>query len=187
VHTLLANIELAKGAVEQAKAELRAAIAANPHNVANYLALCSQYEREGNWEQAKKICEEAHEADSTAPMVADELAFLYLEHGGDVNVALALAQQARQRWPNSPITADALGWAYYKLGSPESAVAQLKDSVQKVPNNPVFQYHLGMAYLASGRRDFAQRSLQAALKSNPNFLYALSARTSLESIARQSH
>ena len=185
MHTLLANIAFAKGSTELAKAELRSAIAANPHNIVNYMALCAQYEREGNWEQAKKVCEQAHEVDSTAPTVADELAFLYLEHGGDVNLALGLAQQAKQRLPNSPVTSDALGWAYYRLGSPESAIAQLKDSVQKVPNNPVFQYHLGMAYLASGHRDSAQKSLQAALKDNPNFLYAASARASLDKILKR--
>jgi tetratricopeptide (TPR) repeat protein len=187
VHTLLANIALARRDGEQAKVELRAAIAANPRNLVNYMALCMQYEKESNWEQAKKICEQAHEVDSAAPIVADELAFLYLEHGGDVNVALGLAQQAKQRLPNSPVTSDALGWAYYKLGSPESAIAQLKDSVQKVPNNPIFQYHLGMAYLASGHRDYAQKSLQAALRDNPNFPYADSARASLDQILKRLH
>jgi len=58
--------------------------------------------------------------------VADELAFLYLEHGGDVNVALGLTPQAKQRLPNSPVTADALVWVYYKLESTESAVAHFK-------------------------------------------------------------
>jgi tetratricopeptide (TPR) repeat protein len=185
VHALLADIAFARGSIEQGKAELRAAITANPRNVSNYMALCTQYESESNWEQAKKVCEQAHEVDSTAPMVAAELAFLYLEHGGDVNVALGLAQQAKRSLPNSPVAADALGWAYYKLGSPDSAVAQLKDSVQKVPGNPMFQYHLGMAYLASGHRDSAQRSLQAALKDNPNFLDAASARAGLDKISKQ--
>ena len=101
--------------MEEGKAELRAAIAASPQRVSNYMALCVQYEREKDWEQAKKLCEQAHEVDSNAPIIADELAFLYLSTGGDVNVALGLAQQAKQRLPNSPITADALGWAYYKL------------------------------------------------------------------------
>jgi tetratricopeptide (TPR) repeat protein len=184
-HTLLANIAFARGAVEDGKSELRTAIAANPQNVANYMALCSQYEREGNWDAAKKLCQKAHEVDSNAPLVADELAFLYLEHGGDVNAALALAQQAARRLPNSPITADALGWAYYKLGATDSALLHLRASVQKMPGNPVFQYHLGMAYLASGQSASAQRSLEAALKTDPNFLYADSARTSLATISRR--
>jgi hypothetical protein len=43
------------------------------------VALVIQYEKEGNWEEAKKICERAHEVDPSAPFVA-------------VNVALPLAQ-----------------------------------------------------------------------------------------------
>jgi Flp pilus assembly protein TadD len=116
--------------------------------------------------------------------VASQLAYLYLEHGGDVNVALSLAQLASQRMPRSPEVADTLGWAYYRLGVPASAVVQLEECVQKVPGNPVFQYHLGMAYMAAGRFGFAQRSLQRALKESPSFPFAASARAALEKIAR---
>jgi cellulose synthase operon protein C len=51
-------------------------------------------------------------------VVANQLAYIYLEHGGDVNVALGLAQQAKQKMPDSPNVADTLGWAYYKSGLP---------------------------------------------------------------------
>ena len=87
-YTLLANIHLARGAVEEAKADFRAAIAAHPRSLLNYMALVTLYEKEGNWEEARKLCEKAHDVDPNAPMVADELAFLYLEHGGDVNAAV---------------------------------------------------------------------------------------------------
>ena len=183
-YTLLANIDFAKGSVEKAKADLRTAIQAYPRSVNNYLALGTQYEKEGNWEEAKKVFEKAHEVDSASPFVADELAFIYLEHGGDVNVALSLTQIAKQRLPGSPVTADALGWAYYKLGAYGSAVSQLRECVQKVPNNPVYQYHLGMAYIAAGNRDSAERALQRALKDNSNFLYSASARESLSKLSR---
>jgi Tfp pilus assembly protein PilF len=183
-YTLLANIHLARGAAEEAKADLRAAIAAHPRSLLNYVALVTQYEKEGNWEEAKKLCEKAHDIDRASPMVAAELAFLYLEHGGDVNAAVSLAQVARQSLPDSPITADALGWAYYKLGSPGSAVVQLKESSEKVPNNPIYRYHLGMAYIASRQFDLAQQSLRAALRTDPQFPYAANARTALEQMAR---
>ncbi len=56
-YTLLANIDFAKGSVEKAKMNLRAAIEAKPRNMANYMALEAQYEKEGNWEEAKRLCE----------------------------------------------------------------------------------------------------------------------------------
>ena len=155
-----------------------------PRNVNNYVSLGTQYEKEGNWEEAKKLYEKAHDIDSGAPFVSDELAFLYLEHSGDVNVALSLAQMARQRLPNSPVTADALGWAYYKMGAYESAVSQLRECVQKVPDNPVYQYHLGMAYIVAGHRDSAAQSLQKALQNDPDFPFAARARATLGKISK---
>ena len=183
-YTLLANIHLARGAVEDAKADLRAAIAAHPRRLLNYMALVTQYEKEGNWEEAKRLDEKAHDIDPASPMVADELAFLYLEHGGDVNAAVSLAQIARQKMPDSPITADALGWAYYKLGSLDSAVVQLKESSEKVPNNPIYRYHLGMAFMASRQFELAQNSLRAALRTDPQFPYAANAKAALEQISK---
>jgi predicted Zn-dependent protease len=116
--------------------------------------------------------------------VADELAFLYLEHGGDLNFALSLAQMARQKLPDSPVTADTLGWAYYKVGSFGPAVTQLKASSDKMPQNPIYSYHLGMAYVAARQFGSAQRSLRAALQTDPHFPYATSAEAALEQISR---
>jgi tetratricopeptide (TPR) repeat protein len=183
-YTLLANIDFARGETAKGKADFRAAIELNPHNLSNYAGLGSQFEKEGNWDEAKKLFEKAHGVEPDSPFVADELAFLYLEHGGDVNVALNLAQTAKQKLPNSPIAADALGWAYYKIGSAESAVEQLKDCVREVPKNPVFQYHLGMAYVAAGRLDAARGSLQKALADDPNFAYAANTRETLTKLSR---
>jgi Tfp pilus assembly protein PilF len=183
-YTLLANIAFARGSAEEAKQHLRTAIATHPRSILNYMALVTQYEKEGNWEEAKRLCEKAHEIDPSAPLVAAELAFLYLEHGGDVNTAVSLAQIARQKMPDSPITADALGWAYYKLGSPGPAITQLKVSSEAVPDNPIYRYHLGMAYVAARRFDLAGQSLRSALKTDPNFPYATSARSALEKLPK---
>ena len=182
-YALLAQIDLARGSVEQAKADLRNAITANPGVASNYTSLGTLYERQNNWGEAKKLFQKAHELDSEAPMPAAELAFLYLEHGGDVNLALSLAQKARQNAPKSPVTADALGWAYYKSGSANLAITHLRESTLTFPKNPVYQYHLGMAYMSAHRTDMAEQSLRTALKEDPNFPYAESARNTLSEIA----
>ena len=69
--------------------------------------------------RGKKLCEKAREVDPDSPLVANNLAYLYLEHGGDVNVALSLAQMVRQKMPNSPDAADTLGWAYTTTPPPK--------------------------------------------------------------------
>jgi len=57
-------------------------------------------------------------------------AFLELEQGRDVNVALSPAKKVKQKMPRSSLAADTVGWAYYRLGSFEPAVAQLQESVR---------------------------------------------------------
>jgi Flp pilus assembly protein TadD len=147
--------------------------------------LATEYEREGNWEEAKKLCEKARQVDPGSPVVANHLASLYLDHGGDVNVAVSLAQVAKQKMPESPATTDTLGWAYYRLGSTDAAVAQLTESAKKAPRNPLYQYHLGMAYLADGRPELARRSLQLALNDDPHFPDAASARSALDKASKE--
>ncbi len=51
------------------------------------------------------------EVDPQYPLAANDLAHLMLEHGGNVYVALSLAQIARLRLPELPNVADTLGWA----------------------------------------------------------------------------
>jgi tetratricopeptide (TPR) repeat protein len=182
-YVLLANIDYTKGDVDKATADLRAAIASNPRHVSNYLVLGSWYAQEGNWSETRKLWEKAHEVDPASPLAAGQLAFLYLDHGGDANAALSLAQIAKRATPDSPAAADTLGWAYYKLSSPKLAIAQLQHAVQKDPANPVFMYHLGMAYIEAGNRPAAKRLLQQALQRTPNFVYAADARDALRKVS----
>ncbi len=170
---------------EQAKTHFRAAIEANPSGLINYLALATLYEKDGNWEEAKKLCEKAREVDNASPVVANHLASLYLDHGGDINVAVSLAQVAKQKMPESPATTDTLGWAYYKLGSTKAALAELTESAKKAPRIPEYQYHLGMAYLADDRPDLARQLLQSALSLDPRFPDATNARAALEKVSKQ--
>lgn len=186
-HTLLANIAFATGSVEGGKSHLRQAIALFPSGLLNYMILVTQYEKEENWQEATRVCQKAHEIAPDAPLVSAELAFLYLEHGGDLNTAVSLAQIARQKMPASPITADALGWAYYKLGSIGPAIEQLKQASEKAPDNPIYRYHLGMSYIAARQLALAGQSLHSALRTDPHFPYAANAQAALEQISKEVH
>ncbi len=147
---------------------LQLPIEANPYNLSNYLALEAQYEREGNWEEAKKLCEKAHEIDPESAIAAGELAFLYLDHGGDVNVAFSLAQKVKQKMPRSPLAADTL-WAglttSWDLSIRRGAVAGVGESGAE-------QRHVrispGMAYLSAHQSDAARRTLQRSLQDDPH-------------------
>jgi tetratricopeptide (TPR) repeat protein len=143
------------------------------------------YGEQGKWQDQISVLEKAHMVDPSSPFVANNLASLYMEHGRDPHVALSLAQGAKNGLPNSPVTADTLGWAFYKVGYYEPAIAQLSVATQKVPDRADYQYHLGMAYLGAGRFGPAAQSLQQALKIDANFADAGNARAALDTIAKR--
>ncbi len=184
-HALLAAIDSARGSTQQAVTEFETEIERHPGNTANYLALAALYKAEGKWQAARSTLEKAKAVDSDSPYVNNNLAYLYLEHGGDPNVALSLAQEAKRALPDSPGAADTLGWAFYKVGAYDSAIAQLSLATQKLPDNPEYRYHLGMAYLGAGRFESAAQAMQRALKSNSSFADAGGAEATLDSIAKR--
>jgi len=184
VHTLLANIELANGSIENAKGYFRKAIQLNPRSVTNYMALKELYEKEGDWQEVGLLYEKALEVDPDSPRLANDLAYHYLEHGGDVNSAVTLAQSVVRRMPNSPVAADTLGWAYYKAGLYEPALAPLSKSVELAPNNPLYRYHLGMARAEANQIEAARSSLGKAIEQGLDSRYATSARATLDEISQ---
>ncbi|MCB1487633.1 MAG: tetratricopeptide repeat protein, partial [Bauldia sp.] len=54
--------------------------------------------------------------------------------------------------PNDGYIVDSLGWAYYRLGRYDDAVAQLERAVELRPEDPVINDHLGDAYWKVGRK-----------------------------------
>lgn len=164
-YTLLANTDLAAGREQAAIEDLLKAIELNRRNVTNYMALENIYKRQGNWQDAKRICEQAYQI-SPSPAIAVELAFLYLDHGGDAIKALSLAQEANRQLPTEPVVSDILGWALYKTGSVDSAIRELQKAVAKIPSSVVFNHHLGTVYLAAGKKSAARRCLELVAAQN---------------------
>jgi tetratricopeptide (TPR) repeat protein len=139
------------------------------------------YERKSDFASARVSYENALTANPDNVIAKNNLAWLYAEHGGNVDVALKLAEEAKEKAPNDPGIADTLGWIYVKKGSYEAAVDNLKDSTAKEPNNASYLYHLGTAYYKLGRNGEARKELEAALNM-PNFGDAADARKLLAQI-----
>jgi len=102
--------------------------------------------------------------------------------GGNVDVALTLAQTARRGMPNSPSTADTLAWAYYSKGTYVFAKDLLEEAVKTAPNNAVTQYHLGMVYAKQGDKSNAETHLKKAISLAPDSPTAKDAKTALQGI-----
>jgi Flp pilus assembly protein TadD len=91
-----------------------------------------------------------------------------LQQGGNVDVALAMAQTARRQMPDNPNAADTLGWAYYQKGVYTSATDLFKEASKKDPDSAAFAAHLGMAYAKTGQLALARQQLDRAKKIDPS-------------------
>ena len=86
--------------------------------------------------------------------------------------------------PDSPNTANTLGWAYYEKGIYRMAIDLFQEAARKVPTNASYHYHLGMAYSKVNERGKAKAELERALQLNPKIPEAAEVRRTLEELNR---
>ena len=82
--------------------------------------------------------EAAQKLGVSAVNTLNNLAWLYASSPqGNVDTALKLAQEARERDPESPEIADTLAWIMIKKGSYTSAAALLQECLKQRPEQPI--------------------------------------------------
>ncbi len=161
---LLAQVQEQNGHIDEAATSYETAVRGDSQNAGLYTAFGVFEEHRGAWQKAEQLYRKALDFQADQATAANNLSYLLLEHGGDVDTALSLAQIARRGMPDSPNTADTLAWAYYKKGVYNSAIDLLKGAIQKVPQNSTYYYHLGLAYRRVNDRAQARNNFQRALQ-----------------------
>jgi tetratricopeptide (TPR) repeat protein len=141
----------------------------NPNEIAFYLLAGGIYETKQDWEHARQQYSRVLEIQRDNPLASNNLAYVMLQQGGNVEVAFAMAQTARRQLPDNPNTADTLGWAFYKKNVYGSAINLFKEAVTAQPQNPLFNCHLGLAYAKSGQRALARQQLDKVVRIKPDF------------------
>jgi tetratricopeptide (TPR) repeat protein len=131
------------------------------------------YESQSEWNNAKSMYQKALEIQPDNPLASNNLAYVMLQQGGNVDVALAMAQTARRGMPDSSNAADTLGWAYFQKGVYQSAIDMFQESLRLnekrgAADDPTVHYHLGLAYQKVNQPAQARQQLERALKINPN-------------------
>jgi tetratricopeptide (TPR) repeat protein len=158
-----------RGATDQALQTYFDGSKINPKEIAFYLLAGSIYESRQDWEHARQQYQKVLEIQPENPLASNNLAYVMLEQGGNVDVAFAMAQTARRQLPDNPNSADTLGWAFYHKRVYTSAIGLFKEAVKKEPDNALFNYHLGLAYAKSGQAALARQQLDRVVKLKPNF------------------
>jgi cellulose synthase operon protein C len=169
----LGQVQVAEGSVDQALATYQQSIKDNPRAIEFYILAGEMYESQDKWDQAKAMYQKALEIQPNNALTSNNLAYLMLEHGGNVDVALAMAQTARRGMPDSSHAADTLGWAYFQKGVYQSAIEMFQESLRLnekrgAADDPVVHYHLAMAYQKVNQPSQARQQLERVLKINPN-------------------
>jgi tetratricopeptide (TPR) repeat protein len=166
---MLIDAQAAAGSLAQALASAKRAVQQNPRNVRAYTVMGVLEEKSGDWQKAEEAYEKAMQIDPRDGFGANNLAFLLLEHGGNVDLALSLAQTARNSIPDSPNTADTLAWAYIQKGAYGSAIDLLQKALVSTPDNPTYHYHLGVAYQRAKNPSSAATQFRQVLKLDPGY------------------
>ena len=140
----------------------------HPTDVRAFTLLGSLQESQGDRNGAMDSYKKALAIQPEQPVAANNLAYLMVDSGQNLDVALSLAQVARRGAPTSPSTADTLAWIYYKKGNYESARDLLEEATKGAPNNAAIHYHLGMTYAKLSKSTDAISHLKKAAALAPN-------------------
>jgi Flp pilus assembly protein TadD len=154
----------------------------HPNDAGAMAILGTLEESQGDPGKAEAYYKKALQVQPQQPIAANNLAYRMLQSGGNVDVALTLAQTARQAMPSSPSTADTLAWAYYYKGTYSFARDLLEDAVKTDPNDPAMQYHLGMVYSKLKDKNNAVIHLKKAVSLAPDSPAAKDARLALQGL-----
>jgi len=181
-YRLLAALYADTKRYDQALARLGDALKAKPNDTGVLMLTGVIYEQKGDTAKARDAYEKVLAVEPRAAAAANNLAWIYSEHGGDKDKALQLAQMAKEVAPDDPRVSDTLGWILYKRGIYQNALSLLRDSAAKLPDNPQVQYHLGMTYAQLGDQANARKALNAAIGSPADFQGKEDARKTLAAL-----
>jgi tetratricopeptide (TPR) repeat protein len=181
----LGEVQRARGSLDRAAASYQRSIQQNPRDLRGYVLLGYLKETQGDWQKAEELYQKALQVDPENPISANNLAYLMLEHGGNVDVALSLAQVARRGALEIPNVEGTLAWAYYHKAAYRPAIDLLEEAVSKDRRNATLEYHLGLAYQKVGDRARAKQHLQRALEIDAKIAQSDEIRKALAELAKR--
>ena len=159
------------GKYDQALAKLSAGLAVNPKNVVTLMLAGVIHQQRGDIAQAQAAYAKILALNPRFAPAANNLAWIYSEHGGEQakDKALALAQMAKQ----------------VARGVYQRTLALLREGAVRLPDNAELQDHLGMAAARTGDRDLARKALAFAAGSPAAFKGKEEARRTLAKLRRR--
>ncbi len=159
----LAGIYLKAKQADKAIAQYQAVLDKNPQQPGPHMLLGTIYDMQKRFDLSEKHYREALNINPEFAPAANNLAYLLVEKGENLDEALSFARKAKEKLSDDPSVMDTLGWVYYKKGLYDNAINEFSDSLEKIPDNAIVHYHLGLAYYKKGNRDSARAALEKSL------------------------
>jgi tetratricopeptide (TPR) repeat protein len=178
----LGQLYAKQGRLDAALVEFDALAARDPKPVSALTLSGMILDAQGKRAAARERFERVMKLDASAPVAANNLAWIYAQSDGNLDVALNLAQTAQRKLPDTPEVSDTLGFIYYRKGLLPQAIRELRSAVEADGNNPGYRYHLGLALAKSGDSAGATEHLRRALALKSDFEGASDARALLATL-----
>ena len=132
----LARIYLSKKQEDKAIAQYQAILEKNPNQTGPHMMLGTIYDMQKRFDLSEKHYRAALAINPEFAPAANNLAYLCVSQGKDVDEALKYARIAKEKMPKDPAVMDTLGWIYYQKGLYDSAIAEFTDSLASWPTTP---------------------------------------------------
>ena len=165
---LLADLYITEKKPDEAVRLITDAMQKNPKDANFTLRSAMILEKLRRWDEAQRAYQQVLQLDGENAVAKNNLASLLVDRGGNLDAALSLAQEAKEKLVNNLQVTNTIGWIYYKKSSYQTALKYLQECAEKDQTSATFQYQLGMTYWKLGRRDEAKQALQNALTLDRN-------------------
>jgi tetratricopeptide (TPR) repeat protein len=129
----------------------RDSLALNPNYADAHFYLGVLLDQKSERENARYHLAKAIELDPFNAQAYNYLGYMDIERGQNLDEAIQLIEHALRLDPQNAAYVDSLGWAYYKKGAYQHAVAALERAVELDKDDTIIRKHLADAYEKIGK------------------------------------
>ncbi len=156
----LAELYGKQGKMEKMSEILHQCIHNNPLYKEGWIVLAGHLVSSRKPEAALEVMKNAERKMPQSPEILANLAWLYVQTGSGLDLALDFARRAYLKSPDNDAIADTLAWVYFKKGAYAQAAWILSDLEKRLPDNAVVLFHYGMTLYKQGKFSQAAERLR---------------------------